>query len=76
MLHLDVVHASRDISETKDFLKGKDVTIDYAGNGDRRAFAARIAGAYFPNFYVSEIEYGVAAMLSAPAGTDRHLAWM
>ena len=67
MLFLDVVHESRDLDETRAYLRHKSVSLDRVDRQRFGAFNARLTASYHDDFYVGEITYGIAAELRVPA---------
>ena len=68
MLYLDIVHESRSVDATAEYLRNKDYRLDLTGRGGADEFRARVSARYQDRFFIGEIEYGAAAHVWTPAG--------
>lgn len=73
MASLDLVHASRDLDDTRAFLAKKEIGLDPAPRSGRRDFSALIRANYFDNFYISEIVYGPGTSIYTRADPEYYL---
>lgn len=76
MATLDLVHASRNLEETRAFLTKKEIGLDLAPGATGQEYSAVIRANYYENFYISEIEYGPGTSIYTKSDPEYYLLSM